>query len=161
MLDQNSLCSIDINIVWLFIFSPVAVQKWYNSWLQYCLYSFQRDFWVKKHGPRQTRALLFPFFIRHALYVQSYHIVLIGYRGGGVRGPGGNTKNLRKETWRIIPWQIIMLRRLRLRLIVLVEIPCIFLMYFWPKCAEFTLPSVILCIKFNVFFMLFEPSPNE
>ena len=45
-----------------------------------------------------------------------------------------------------------MLRRLRLRLIVLVEIPCIFLMYFWPKYAEFALTSVILCIKFNVFF---------
>ena len=51
------------------------------------------------------------------------------------------------------------------RPVVLVEIPCIFLMYFFiyflPKYAELALTSTILCIKFNVFLCCFEPSPDN
>ena len=52
----------------------------------------------------------------------------------------------------------------RLRPVVLVEIPCIFLMYFLldisPKYTELAITSTILCIKFNVFFMLFWTLPR-
>ena len=60
--------------------------------------------------------------------------------------------------------QINRVERIVLRPVVLVAIWCIFLMYFLldisPKYAELALTSVILCIKFNVFFMLFWTLPQ-